>query len=206
MSNLTCPLCGNEKIDNEPIKKSIKEPFGGSKEVLISNYICSECGFDGDLMKENDQILQESISELKCLAVKNILEEFGENHYNFASIERALELPQRTLSKWKNLTSKPSAAGVALIRYLYLFPWLIDVAENNFDYSQAQKVHIFDAIKKTLDKIDFSPNDFPMSSTTANFEFIKISVRNSSPDDLNDTYDNDFGFVNAIPSTTTAIR
>ncbi|MFO7748543.1 MAG: hypothetical protein R6V54_00470 [Desulfobacteraceae bacterium] len=201
MSELICPLCGNEEIKNHPTSQTVREPFGGAKKVKVSNYICDVCGFDGDLLKENDNLLQDTISELKSNAVKNILDEFSEHNVNFASMERALELPQRTLSKWKNKTSKPSASGIALIKYLYLFPWLIEVAEKNYNYNEAQKIHIFDAFKKTIENVDFTPHK-PTNVTTAAFgiifkkenqtnDFEELDKTNSVPDD-------DFGYVKTI--------
>jgi len=205
MSELMCPLCGNEEIKNHPTTQILSEPFGGVKEIEVSNYICDVCGFDGDLLKENDNILQETINELKSNAVKSILDEFSEHNYNFASMERALELPQRTLSKWKNQTSKPSAAGIALIKYLYLFPWLIEVAEKKYDYNEAQRIHIFDAFKKTIDKIDFTPNKKMSINTTTTFGFVQVEVKPNGLEEketVNSFADDDFGYVDTTTSTS----
>lgn len=53
--------------------------------------------------------------------------------HTLASMERALDLPNRTLSKWR--TEGTSMAGVTLVRLLRTFPWLLNVAAH--DYSQS---------------------------------------------------------------------
>ena len=77
-----------------------------------------------------------------------------------SAIERALSLPQRTLTKWKNGVIKPSAAGLALMKYIRTFPWLIEVAENNFEYNIAQKIYISSAIQIFLNSLNFDTKDF----------------------------------------------
>ncbi|MCP4353876.1 MAG: NUDIX hydrolase [Desulfobacterales bacterium] len=90
-----------------------------------------------------------------------------------ASIERALELPQRTLTKWKNGRTKPSATVITLLKFLRIFPWLLEVAENKFDYSTAQKIHIENAVNKLLASLSFDKNEFINTSSpvSASAEF-----------------------------------
>lgn len=58
-----------------------------------------------------------------------------------ASIERSLDLPQRTLSRIRR-TEHPSAATLALFRIIGTYPWVIDVAEEKFVSDEAQKIFI----------------------------------------------------------------
>ena len=60
-------------------------------------------------------------------------------------------LPQRTLSKWKNKSVIPSARATALMRYLHLFPWLLDVADNKFEKKGAMQIHIAAAMQELCD-------------------------------------------------------
>ena len=50
--------------------------------------------------------------------------------FSEGSIERALDLPMKTLEKLKN---KPSAALKALLRILVHYPWMIEVTDNKYD-------------------------------------------------------------------------
>lgn len=161
MDEHTCPACGENRIEKVQREEILKEPFGGQKRVSLSEYVCGACGSRGDFFNENESLVHNSLSELKSNAVTNILEDFRGNRISLSSMERALELPQRTLTKWKNRASNPSAAGVALLKFLRLFPWLIDVAENNYDYSASQKIHLTVAFKKIVSQMTFDESIYP---------------------------------------------
>lgn len=139
-----CPLCGSDKISQTERHETICESFGGCRELSLFFDSCELCGTEGDFSNKNDELIKEVIKELKSEAVKNILKDFSEQKFNFAGMERALELPQRTLAKWKNGSASPSAAGVTLLKFLRLFPWLLVVAEKNFDFEVSQSIHIKD--------------------------------------------------------------
>ena len=199
MNDYICPACGSDTIDKETLIKSIQEPFAGEKEIEIVNYTCSTCGFDGDIFKENEKVLQDSIDELKIHAVKNILEDFQQKNYSFSAIERALEIPQRTLSKWKSTNTKPSAAVVALLKYLHLFPWLIEVAEQKFDYPSAQKIHISDALEQFLSQMVFNKESRELkTSTTISLLKVEISNQLSVPTAENNNFGLIFPDISAI--------
>ncbi|MBU0462102.1 MAG: hypothetical protein KKD21_00680 [Proteobacteria bacterium] len=192
MDDYICPACGSDDLSKSTLVKSIQEPFAGKKEVEIVNYTCSTCGFDGDIFKENEKALQECIDELKIRAVKNILEDFQQNNYSFSAIERALEIPQRTLSKWKSANSKPSAAVVALLKYLHLFPWLIEVAEQKYDYPAAQRIHISDALEQFVNRMAFD-NESRELKTSTTIRFLQVEISNQS--DVFPAENNSFGFT-----------
>lgn len=151
-----CPLCGSDNIEQKNNIKEIYDPFGGHDKVTLAYDSCQECGMDGDFADTNDTFLQVAIDGLKSKAVINILQELADHKANFAGMERALELPQRTLTKWKNGSTSPSASGVTLLKFLKLFPWLLLVAENKFDFDTAQRIHLEDGIKKFLSEVRFS--------------------------------------------------
>jgi transposase-like protein len=148
-----CPECGSKAIIEKKKNISIKEPFADEINIEINENVCSSCGSQGDFSNQNETLIEETIKNLKQKSIKNILNDFTDNKMSMSSIERALEMPQRTLTKWKNNTNYPSSAGIALIRFIKLFPWLLEVAENKYDYNEAQKIHINTAIEKLLLKI-----------------------------------------------------
>ncbi|MBU1291496.1 hypothetical protein KKB17_04375 [bacterium] len=160
MNKQRCPACGSIDIIDEKKSILIKEPFGGQNNIEIHENICSLCGSRGDFFNQNEPLIDETIKKLKQKSIENILNYFIDSKMSMSSIERALEIPQRTLTKWKNRTNVPSSAGIALMRFIKLFPWLLEVAENKYDYSEAQKIHINAAIQKLLPKIDFCKEDF----------------------------------------------
>jgi transposase-like protein len=150
--NKTCPVCGSDEIYEKKKKHRIKEPFAGEKNIEIIENVCKVCESKGDFFDQNDEVIEENIKELKQRSVENILKYFIENKRSLMSIERALEIPFRTLAKWKNKVTKTSAAGIALLRFIRLFPWLLDVAENKYDSKKAENIMLNNAIEK-LSKI-----------------------------------------------------
>ena len=201
MNELICPLCGGNDLVKDKQIRSVLEPFGGKKEIETVNYICNTCGFNGDFLKENEKALQSCIDELKIQAVKNILQDFLSNNYSFSAIERALEIPQRTLSKWKNSSKKPSAAVLSLLKYLHLFPWLIEVAEQKYDYSSAQRIHIKDAFNTIVGQMAFSKGDSKGLESTATFDYLRVQIKSTSSIEQTDDNYKDYGFSLIEPET-----
>ncbi len=160
MNEKLCPVCGSDNITGTIDNKVLIEPFICEKTVETVNYKCALCGESGDFFDDNEEILYNAIELLKQESVKNIIDDFSLNKISMASIERALELPQRTLTKWKNGRTKPSATVITLLKFLRIFPWLLEVAENKFDYSTAQKIHIENAVNKLLASLSFDKNEF----------------------------------------------
>lgn len=159
MNIMTCPVCGSDNLNENLESEILKESFGGQKEVFLKKYKCSSCGTEFDSSIENDIIIRETIDRLKTQSITNIINDFNDINVSMASIERVLSIPQRTITKWKNGNNKPSATAYALFKYLRTFPWLLEVAEHNFDYNIAQKIHISDAIKSLLNTACFDSNN-----------------------------------------------
>lgn len=178
MNERVCPVCGGEKLIKSEIEETIREPFGGQQMVMLAEYTCEACGSRGDFFDENEASIENTLSVLKRNAISNILEEFSQNKISLSSIERALELPQRTLTKWKSKAANPSSTGIALLKFLRVFPWLIDVAENKYDYVVAQKIHMSVALDEFLSHINFNEEVFPHAKVraTANSHFLVIQV------------------------------
>ena len=174
MTKKICPACGTEDIIERKTPHLINEAFGGGREIDIVEDRCKVCGTVGDFFSQNDALISEAIDQCKSLAVKNILQDFLDRAAtSMSSMERALELPQRTLTKWKNGQTKPSAAGRALLKMLRIFPWLLDVAENKFDYEKGQRIHINEAMRELVSNMSFDDilsSDLKIS-TSYNFVF-----------------------------------
>jgi len=157
MSEQLCPICGSKDIERKITVRVFEDAFGSSGPFEEVNYFCHSCEAEGDFFDENEPTQLTAISNLQSSSVKSILEKLASTGLSFSSIERVLELPQRTLSKWKH-NHPPSATGVALLKYIKTFPWLLDVAGANFDYNVSQKIMISHAVNSLLCKTDFSEN------------------------------------------------
>ena len=191
MNEKICPVCGSTELIYKKEIQIINEPYGGQKQVEINNYYCSACNSSGDFFNENEDLLLSNIELLKERSVKNILEDFNSNKISMSAIERALSLPQRTLTKWKNGVTKPSAAGLALIKYLRTFPWLLDVAENNFDYNLSQKIFLNSAMQKFLGSINFNSDDFIEAGIIATSQSAFLYMQVEKPRENTNYYNND---------------
>jgi hypothetical protein len=189
MSNNLCPACGSADIKKIVNKEIINEPFGGHKYIDTIEVRCNTCGSTGDFFGENELIVDEAIKELKQNSIINILNDFSNNKISMSAIERALDLPQRTLAKWKNGNSSPTATGVALMRFIRLFPWLLDVAERKFDYDYAQKIYINAAVQKLFSVVNFKKDDFSEAGIVATsksaFFFMHFEKEGATADNIN---------------------
>lgn len=141
-----CPFCGSTEIRKIENKTNHFEPFGGSEEIVLFDLHCDSCDLDFDSSDENDAIVTAAVERLKEQSAINILNDLLEAGCNLAAIERVLDLPQRTLTKWKR-NGKVNAAGLSLLRFLRVFPWLLDVAECKYDIQMAQTIFVTNAVK-----------------------------------------------------------
>jgi hypothetical protein len=179
VSELTCPVCGSNNIVKSSYKEFVHDSLCGQVLVEKTVYHCNSCGEEGDFFNDNDKIINETLEIMRGNFVASTLDTFVTNKISFSSMERALDLPQRTLTKWKNGVSSPTAVGIALLKYLRLFPWLLEVAENDFEYETSQKIFMMTAFNKMINKMSFYENEFKEAGifTTANSAFLYIHVQ-----------------------------
>lgn len=146
-----CPACGSDAVTVRKVEKEISLPYGGKTKLSVDEYLCSICGMEGDFTSANDKIISEAYDKANLAAVNNIIDEFVHHKISMAAMERALDLPQRTLTKWKNGLSHPSATGIALMKMAGTFPWLLEVAENNYEPMMSKKIFIKNAVDTLMD-------------------------------------------------------
>lgn len=183
MKDKVCPACGADTLTLRKEVQVLKESFGGQKKVPVNEYYCSTCESTGDFFNENEDIIETNLKLLKKQSIRNILNDFSKVKISMSAIERALSLPQRTLTKWKNGDTNPSSTGLALMKYLRIFPWLLEVAENNFDYNSAQKIHIKDAVRMFLNSAKFDSRDFTETGITSTPQSTFIFIETDIPRD-----------------------
>ena len=157
MSNdtIACPACGSSAVRKFKETHEISEPHSASRTLELELYRCDACGSEGDFSGQADSAIAEAMESSKHDSVRSMIADMEHGNGSMASIERALELPQRTLVKWKSGRAKPSASAVALLRMVRTFPWLIEVADNGYDYDFAQKIHIQHAVSSLLHSTTF---------------------------------------------------
>ena len=131
-----CPCCGSSNIEEkkEIIKRKIINDYMIEFEGV--NNICSSCKEEGDFFGKNDALFAVAKTKKDKKYFESILKTVSKNN-SFAYIERVLGLPQRTLTRWKKKGA--SSSGITLMKFIETYPWMLKVADKNFDQSYARK-------------------------------------------------------------------
>jgi hypothetical protein len=128
-----CPACGSDSIETTTRKHSLPVVYGDPAvydEVTDKCLVCGECG---DFSESNDDEVEKALDLARKHSVVSILDVMSQAGIKMAYMERALDLPARTLARWKN--GEISAASLALLRIIRTYPWVIEVADARFDQS-----------------------------------------------------------------------
>ena len=133
ITNITCPICGSNDLEDIKETKILQSQYNFNIEVLLTYFKCKICGEIGDFSNKNDSIIENGLEILRKETINYIIQSFEKNNISLASIERSLELPQRTLTKWKNNISNPTAAGYSLMKLIDAFPWILYAADNKYE-------------------------------------------------------------------------
>jgi hypothetical protein len=126
----SCPVCDSAHVEHREETESIGVPYGPRCTFMRGVDICHECGESGDFENVNDQRIRDALDEAVKKSVAAMLDHLSQAGLSMAYLERALDLPQRTMARWKG--GECSAAGVALLRVVRTFPWIVRVAEVKF--------------------------------------------------------------------------
>lgn len=126
----TCVVCGLTNVNVVEVKRSYAAPFGPDVEYTNKIAACPDCGTNVDL--SDPDIFPNAVAESESKSIGMILDYLVSRGFTHAAIERALELPDRAVSNWK-CKEAVSSSSRALLRILRAFPWVIDVADKNFD-------------------------------------------------------------------------
>jgi transcriptional regulator with XRE-family HTH domain len=126
-----CPVCGSTEFKTVTNKNSLPIAYGEPAIVEETTDTCLSCGVSGDFSDENDLRVTTALAEAKKKSIDAMLETLSEMGIKMAYLERALELPARTVSRWKS--GESSAASLALLRAIRTYPWILEVADARFD-------------------------------------------------------------------------
>lgn len=131
MNNLECPACGSRKIKNVDATETRQLTLGSEFTYKIPLHVCETCEEEGDFSGGADKIRELAIEHARECLAKELINSISETGMKLAYVERAFELPQRTISsKWG--TGKISASGLALLRIAKSMPWIVHIADHKF--------------------------------------------------------------------------
>ncbi len=159
-----CSICNSKNLRLEENDENIHAPFGSIATIKKKKYICSDCGFSfypDQYLAEREKALEKSKKD----SIPAILNNLKENGYNMSVIERSLDLPARTISRWKSKRDG-NAMGLALLRIVNTYPWIIDVAQHKFDSIYSCAMLVQNTAKEMLDFTIKINNNFPVSATS----------------------------------------
>ena len=170
---LNCPVCGSADIATSTDEQVLKLPFGQPTTYHLTKQECRNCGEVGDFCGQNDELYLTAENQAITGEINSILHSLGELNVSNAYFERALGLPQRTVSRWKS--GKCSHSAVALLRMVRTYPWLLKVADAGYESNQAKYCLIENAgalIASSVGKAVISVRvDFELSANISGLEF-----------------------------------
>lgn len=146
-----CPACDGTSLRRKEIEETMQVPYGPEtkrKQVVI---VCNDCGIDIDDSEVNDEVTEKALEVSRRESITRMLDDLAGMGYSLAGLERALELPQRTISRWKASTDV-SSGGLALLRIIRTYPWIVDVADNKYASSYAKSALLHQAAEIFIEK------------------------------------------------------
>lgn len=131
MSVVECPACGSKKLKKLTLTEHAQLTLGDEFSFVRENYVCETCEEQGDFGLANDEIFKAAERNAETMSVEKIIEYLADQKISMARFERAFEIPQRTLNRWKS--GDFSSTSLALLRTVATCPWLVNVAEHRFE-------------------------------------------------------------------------
>lgn len=192
----TCVVCGLSNVNVSDVTRSYAAPFGPDVEYTNKIAACPDCGTNVDL--SDPDVFSNAVVESESKSIGMILDYIVSRGFTHAAIERALELPDRAVSNWK-CKEAVSSSSMALLRILRAFPWVIDVADKNFDpeivASVNNRLGIYSGLYKNMgvknEHWDSSwlhsnsmqiPEEYYPKSSPESLSIIKIQTAPGAPD------------------------
>lgn len=143
-----CPWCGSDAVAAEEQVESFGVVYGPSITFLAVTNTCDACGESGDSGKVNDPKFALAKEQSVKASVPSMLDELGKHDCTMAYMERSLDLPTRTIARWK--AGETSASAIALLRLVRTYPWLLQVADSGFDPVVARGILVREAGRALL--------------------------------------------------------
>ncbi|MGI5864355.1 MAG: YgiT-type zinc finger protein [Myxococcales bacterium] len=143
MAEVQCPACGSHEVVTSKTSQTYTPPYGETTVVCVRLDECQTCGESGDFAGTNSQIVREAMEKADRESIGAILDSLAEAGVSAAYIERALSLPARTVARWK--AGGSSASGLALLRLVRTFPWLLEVAAAGYAERKAKRAVVMAA-------------------------------------------------------------
>lgn len=126
---MNCQVCNSSNVKIKKASVSLKIVFGPDAVYEQVTEFCNNCLSEIDITDERVRLKAIQLAEAQ--SVKTIIDKLQLSDYTISNVERILELPRETFSKWYNGQYSPEA--LTLLRCLNKFPELIHIAENYYE-------------------------------------------------------------------------
>lgn len=135
---VVCPSCGSDNVASSVQRKAISVPFGPAQQYDARVDLCNDCELEGDFFDTNEKAVADALAAARKASAISMMNQLVEkNGLGMAHMERVLELPARTMMRWK--IGDCSAGALALLRILTTYPWTLDVADAQFDPTYSRR-------------------------------------------------------------------
>lgn len=156
-----CECCGSDNTEVRTSSRFFPIPFSDVLEYKNSVIHCNECNEDVEFEENQsvDSFLSvENPNYTAALrkSIDNMLSDLQKMDISQSHIERTFDIPARTLSKWRNDRNLPSAAAMSFLRIVRLFPWMLNVAEKNYDNEKSHHIALKNEVQYLFQKIEES--------------------------------------------------
>lgn len=132
-TTLSCPSCGSHNVKVQQVKETRQLTLGPEFSYDVPVHVCENCGEEIDFNGEGDASREVALELARKELAGFLIEDIQRKGLKLSYVERALELPQRTISsKWR---VGISASGLALLRIVSAMPWVTNIADNKFTNS-----------------------------------------------------------------------
>ncbi len=174
-NSVQCPVCGSLDVAITYESRSCSVPFGVSSPLRTELATCRTCGESGDFRNANAAAIKQAIETADQKSIGSILEWLGASGVSMAFIERALRLPTRTVARWKS--GECSASGIALLRLLRTYPWLLEVAGAGFSDLAARRAVLTAASQVVAEAVDSAGFRYSVSASKPEAGTVEIRAR-----------------------------
>ena len=134
--NTYCPVCGSDGLKTTQHSHALNVIYSEPSQYSEVVDECSVCGESGDFSNINDEVINNTLDLARKKSVLNMLEYLSDKKITMSYIERSLELPARTIARWK--TGEFSSSSLALLRIVRTYPWILEVADERFNEHEAR--------------------------------------------------------------------
>jgi hypothetical protein len=145
-----CPICGSEDVEERTTERRLSLPYGPDSTYKAVELYCEDCEEFTTDREGSDEARSQALASCKTASLNAMLDYFSERGITNAYLERALDLPVRTVARWKG--GKYSASSLALLRMVRTFEWLLEVAQANYREPASSRIMLENSVKMIVEQ------------------------------------------------------